>query len=230
MWTLFKKHQGKGAIKLLACMCLLLPNLASAELSYGEYAKENNWDLLLSLGATYGGDTIAEAYYVDENNNVVDDAVLKGGGLFKASVGIDWPIVEDLRLITNAGYHVDTQFSFASTSSGNQGMWFTRFVVEALPYYQINDSFKLGGGLTYHMSNKVGGQFIGSDEKYYARYEDTLGYTGFVGYMLGESRSWIELRYTYIKYDLETAPFLASFCTVDCDGSHVGLTFHWAVL
>ncbi|MGY5453192.1 hypothetical protein ACVFI8_19945 [Agarivorans sp. MS3-6] len=231
MWMLFSKMlQRKGSIKVFVVICMLLPNLANAELGYGDYAKENNWDLLLSLGATYGGDNIAEAYYLDENYNVVDDAIIKGGGLFKASIGVDWPLVDDFRIITSAGYHVDSQFSFASTSSGNQGMWFTRFVLEALPYYQISDSFKLGGGLTYHMSNKVGGQFIGSDQKYYARYEDTLGYTGFIGYMLGESRSWLELRYTHIKYDLETAPFLESFCTSNCDGSHVGLIFHWAIL
>jgi len=224
----------KASIWVLRCLVGCLFSVTAFANTGDYFANDDDYfdgDFLINLGLTYGGDKVAYGEYVNpETGTKVDDATLYGGALYYLGLGFDWPITDNIRLLTNAGYHLDTESGSKSSSGNNTGMSFTRFSLEAIPYFQVSESFKLGAGVVYHSSNKIVAKSL-DNTSLWIKFDDTLGFTTFVGHQLKGSRTWFELRYTYLEYQaVEDSETAGKYIGPKFDGSHVGLMLHWALL
>ncbi len=177
-----------------------------------------DFDLLLTGGFTYGGDKMIDSYYTDGTH-----ATIKGGSMYYFGMGLDFPITDNIHILTNGAYQLDCE-----NGDNNTGAAFGRWAWEISPYYQAS-SWKFGAGAIYHTAPKI--RFDPSDGvSFDARFDPALGATAFVGYQIPNSQSWVELRYSYIEYKVTSIGGIDIANGEKYDGSHVGLLFHWAIL
>ena len=89
-----------------------------------------------SLGASFGGDTLASGTYTNGQTFSIKagDGVLLSGGL-------SFPVTDKLDLQASVGYQS------ASTNASNGKIDFTRMPIELLAFYNMDDKWRLGGGL-----------------------------------------------------------------------------------
>lgn len=197
---------------------LALPTLLLALLSSGVMASDWEVDMSVNLGLTAGfdDDVIHRAEIYDANTNeFLGNSKVRAGGLYYTGLGLQVG-TDNWGVLTNAAYH------FTGTSSNtvnNQRATFRRFSYDLLPYYRINNSFRVGAGATYHASPRS--TLSLSQGKQHSKYDDAVGVTVFGGYQLPHSKSWVELRYTDINYDAKASG------DNDVDGAHFGLIIHW---
>jgi len=93
---------------------------------------------VLGIGATFGGDKLATAYYEDG-----DEINLRAGESVALLAGADYRINQDFSVQGSVAYHVDR------ANARNGDMRFERIPFELLGYYHVNDKVRVGGGLRY---------------------------------------------------------------------------------
>lgn len=195
-----------------------LPALLLALLSTGAMASDWQTDVSFNLGLTAGLDDdeiLGGQVYDDKTGKYLGDTDVRAGGLYYTGLGVQFANA-DWGVLANAAYHFDAAWGRLSDDDGAE---FRRFAYDLLPYYRIDRAFRIGAGVTYHASPKA--SIHVNDTKTNIKFDDALGVTVFAGYQLPESRSWVELRYTDIDYEVETSGF------EDKDGAHFGLILHW---
>lgn len=174
----------------------------------------NDWetDGSINLGLTAG---TSDETLVDGRYTTGEQAKIRAGGLYYAGFGVDSGN-DDFGVIGNLAYHFD---GTSGNTVDDERFVFRRWSFELLPYLTVSKSFRVGAGATYHFNTE---SFIQLTEgKSYADFDNSLGATLFGGYNLPESKSWIELRYTYMRYDR------SDVAAEEVDGSHFGLILHW---
>ncbi|MBQ1782873.1 MAG: outer membrane beta-barrel protein [Gammaproteobacteria bacterium] len=166
----------------------------------------------INLGLTAG---TSDKTLVDGRYTTGDQAKIRAGGLYYAGLGVDSGN-DDFGVLMNLAYHFD---GTSGHTIDDERFVFRRWAFDLLPYLTVGKSFRIGAGATYHFNTEAFVQL--TEGKSYADFDNSLGATLFGGYNFPESKSWIELRYTYMHYDY------SDFDEEEINGSHFGLILHW---
>lgn len=156
---------------------------------------------MLKAGYDVGGDTVVTAVFTDGSTKSIkaNEGFYFGGG---ASILSDSKDIET---------EVSLSYKFASINASNGSIDWTRFPLDVLVFYRL-PQFRLGGGLTYHLSPKLSGS--GPAGNINTKFDDSLGYVLQADYLL--QKITLGLRYTSLEYKVGGA-------SVKSDG--VGITF-----
>jgi len=194
---------------LAASCCLALATGAQA-------GPESTVRPLLGGGLTVGGDTLVDVTFVNAAGQTLDTSRVKAGQLLQVYGGLEYQPVSRFSLQATVGYH------WHNTEGADGQFKFSRYPVELLGHYHINDSWRVGAGarlvrrakLELHSSNP--GNLIDAVGKF----DNTTG-TVIEGEYVVDRKVGFKLRYVSEKYQ---APALF---TGKVDGSHVGLLVNW---
>jgi outer membrane protein with beta-barrel domain len=147
---------------------------------------------MLKAGLDTGGDKLLTVTFTDGSTKTIR----ANEGLF---VGVGASIVNETK---DMEAELSLSAKFATISANNGDVTWTRFPLDALVFYRF-PSFRVGGGLTYHMNPKVsssGVALIPSD----VQIDNALGYVLQADYRFGE-KIGLGLRYTGLEYKLHSA-------------------------
>lgn len=194
---------------LAAGCCLALATGAQA-------GPESSVRPLLGGGVTAGGDTLVDVRLVNKAGQTLDNSRVKAGQLLQVYGGLEYQPVSQFSLQATVGYH------WHNTEGADGQFRFSRYPVELLGHYHINENWRLGAGarlvrrpkLELHSSNA--GNPIDAE----ARFDNTTGAVLEGEYVVDRTLGF-KLRYVSEKYQ---AP---SLFTGKVDGSHVGLLVNW---
>jgi hypothetical protein len=197
--------------KLAVLGFLFYSHLIFADVASKPAEKFDNFRVSIVGGITLGGDKIVRINYIDRStNNIYAGRFAYFGG------GLGFDINEDFMMQLNAQYHWDT------ATAANGDITFSRYVFEAIPYYQFNERFHVGLGLGLHSNVKLSGDFV---ERF--GFDSSTAIIGSVGYRPKHSDSWWELRVVNVEYDINKVGSRAAYSDQAIDGSHIGLAYHW---
>ena len=139
---------------------------------------------LIEAGVEYGGDEVARVFFT----NGEDQVMRAGQGGYLAVGGqLEFAQVKRLMLRTAIG------IKFNTTAADNANIRLTRLPFVVMPFWKINDDFRLGVGITSHL----GAKFNGDDFLPDVDFKSTLGPRFELGY------KWVALTYTAINYNTE---------------------------
>ena len=99
-------------------------------------------------------------------------------------------------------------------------MTFSRYELEAIPYYRLNERFRLGLGVGLHANVHLSSDFSPDQE-----YDNATAIIGSVGYNFGNSDSWVEFRLVNVEYILSKYGGKDSIA-LPVDGNHFGFSYH----
>lgn len=157
---------------------------------------------VLGIGATFGGDKLATAYYDDG-----DEVDLKAGDLVALVAGVDYRINQEFSVQGTVGYHVDR------AGADNGDMRFERIPFELLGYYHVNDKVRVGGGLRYVTGVKFRSSGAGDIGDY--KFKDTTSAVAEIEYLFSP-RMGLKLRYANDE-------FKEKYYGGKVKGDHVGI-------
>jgi hypothetical protein len=100
---------------------------------------------LIGTGLTFGGDKIATVDFTNGSSESI-----YAGGLVMFYVGAEWRFNSPFALQTTIGYHVD------DSSGRNGSLRFSRYPVDVIGLYAINERVRLGGGIEIVSNPKIG--------------------------------------------------------------------------
>src|SRR6266705_354390 len=140
----------------------------------------------LKAGFDFGGDTLVTVVFTDGSTKSINanEGLYFGGGV---------SILSDSKDIET---EVSLSYKFAGINASNGSVDRTRFPLEVLVFYRL-PQFRLGGGLTYHLSPKLSGSGFASGS---LKYDDSAGYVLQADYLL--QKITVGLRYTSLDYKL----------------------------
>jgi hypothetical protein len=150
--------------------------------------EETPFSASVFAGIATGGEKLANIEY----DNDTSDSIKAGGGLV-IGAGLNYSLDENWSIQSNMGYFFDTD------NAENADIGITRFTLDVNPYYQINDDFKVGAGITYHINPEFEYDYT-NIFKTTTEFDNALGFYVTLGYELQSLNSWIELRYNAIDY------------------------------
>ncbi len=156
---------------------------------------------MLKAGFDVGGDTLVTAVFTDGSTKSIkaNEGFYFGGG---ASILSDSKDIEG---------EVSLSYKFASINASNGTIDWTRYPLDVLVFYRL-PQFRLGGGLTYHLSPKLSGS--GPAGNISTKFDDSAGFVLQADYLL--QKITFGLRYTSLQYKVGGA-------SAKSDG--VGITF-----
>ncbi|TQF72782.1 outer membrane beta-barrel protein [Pseudoalteromonas luteoviolacea] len=174
--------------------------------------EQSNVTFSLTTGYVFGGDTVGELIYEDDDSESIKagQGVILGGGLsyeFNSKWAVD----------ISANYHLDT------ATAKNGDLSFERLAFNVIPYYGINDSFSVGLGLGLHTNVELSNDF-GSD----VEFSNETAFISSLRYHFETISADLELRHTRVEYSVDRIGS-SSFSSYDVtvDGNNTGLLFHW---
>jgi hypothetical protein len=103
---------------------------------------------LVGLGFTFGGDKLATADFTDGTSDTIH-----AGGLIAVYGGVEIRATDMLALQTTVGYHVDQ-----TRAASNGSLRFSRYPVDVLALFSLNDKVRLGGGIEFVNNPKLTGR------------------------------------------------------------------------
>lgn len=107
---------------------------------------------LVGFGLTFGGDTLATVQFDDGTTDSI-----KAGGLAHLYAGAEFKVGTAMAIQTTVGYHVDD-----TRSSSNGSLRFSRYPVDLIALYSLNDRVRLGAGAQIVGSAKLAGSGVAS--------------------------------------------------------------------
>jgi hypothetical protein len=143
---------------------------------------------VFKLGYDFGGDTLVTALFTDGSTK----SIKANEGLF---MGVGASILNGAK---NLEGEVSISYKFQTISASNGDIQFTRVPLDALFFYR-QYWFRVGGGLTYHMSPKVEGSGVVGGLN--VNFKDALGAILQADYLFGPTVA-VGLRYTMLEYKL----------------------------
>lgn len=140
---------------------------------------------LVEGGIEYGGDEILQVFFT----NGEDQTMRAGQGGYVAAGGeLQFSNVKQLMLRASIGIKYNT------TAAENANIRLTRFPVNLTPFWKINDKFRLGVGITTHLSPNLKGDDFVPD----------VAFTSTAGPRFEFGYKWFALTYTAINYKDES--------------------------
>lgn len=140
--------------------------------------------LLIEAGIEYGGDEILQVFFTNG-----EDQTMRAGQGGYINVGGELQLSSVKQLIVRASIGI----KYSTTAADNANIRLTRFPVHLTPFWKINNDFRLGIGITTHLSPKLKGDGFIPD----------IAYTSTVGPRFEFGYKWIALTYTAISYEDE---------------------------
>jgi len=187
-----------GRIALKSFTTLALVIAAAAPL--GSHAVEVK--PVFKGGIDFGGETLATVVFTNGSSESIkaNEGFYFGGG---ASILLDSKDIE-----------IEPTLSYKYTSAGgsNQDVTWTRFPLEVLAFYRM-PKFRLGGGLTYHLSPKL--KASGALANFSVKVDDAAGAVLQADYFL-TPKFTLGGRYTILEYKANGIP---------AKSNGVGITF-----
>jgi len=158
--------------------------------------------LLIEAGIEYGGDEILQVFFT----NGEDQTMRAGQGGYIAVGGeLQFSSVKQFMLRASIGIKYNT------TAADNAKIRLTRFPAHLTPFWKINDDFRMGIGVTTHMSPRLKGDGFISD----------IAYTSTIGPRFEFGYKWIALTYTAISYKDESGELFSASSI----GASISFTF-----
>ncbi|RXF04124.1 hypothetical protein D9981_04595 [Pseudoalteromonas phenolica O-BC30] len=202
----------------------------NAAANQSEQVTESPFKFSLFAGITDGGDKLASISYEDEKGKGAGSENIKAGDFLNIGAGVEYSFNKAWSVQSNIGYFFD------SDSADNADIEITRFVVEAVPYYHINEKFKFGIGLTLHLNPEFENDYtniIASKTEY----DNATAAVFSLGYKIEHMNSWFELRYVPMDYSIKSQKVTQVFGQrvnlpvenpdKDVDASHIGISWHY---
>ena len=162
----------------------------------------------LGLGLTWGGDKLDSVEFEDGHSTSI-----RAGGLVDVKAGVDVHFDSPFSAQISVGFHFQT--IRGETRYGDDGRkTFDRYPVEVLGHWDLNDQWRIGGGLRWSQNAKFssnGALDVGNVE-----FESSTGAVIEGEYFMTPAVA-LKLRAVHEKFKLKgysTAP--------EYDGSHVG--------
>jgi len=162
----------------------------------------------VGLGLTWGGDKLDSVEFEDGHSTSI-----RAGGLVDVKAGVDVHFDSPFSAQISVGYHFQT--IRGETRYGDDGRkTFDRYPVEVLGHWDLNDQWRIGGGLRWSQNAKFssnGALDVGNVE-----FESSTGAVIEGEYFMTPAIA-LKLRAVHEKFTLKgysTAP--------EYDGSHVG--------
>jgi hypothetical protein len=160
----------------------------------------------LGGGLTYGGDQVGDTIEYENSSSVS----LHGGSLIDLRGGFEYQTVgSPWSFQMSLGYHVD------KASARNGSVTFDRVPLEVLAHWDINDSWRFGGGVRKALGAKVHTSGLGDGYAQEQKYSSTVGVVleaeTFFGPKVG-----LKMRVVSEKYKPELGG-------KDIDGTHIGV-------
>jgi hypothetical protein len=194
----------KHVIKLIALAVAFCASPIVAETS-------NSLHVSIIGGLTFGGDRVGGLQYVDGSTSNLD-----AGALAYFGGGLEYHINDSFILQLNAQYHWDT----AAATNGD--MTFSRYEFEAIPYYRINERYRIGLGYGMHSNVHLSSDFTADLE-----YNNANAIIGSVGRLSENSDSWLEFRVVSVEYELNKVGNQTVASGLMTDANHIGVSYHW---
>ncbi|ESP91229.1 MULTISPECIES: outer membrane beta-barrel protein [Pseudoalteromonas] len=191
---------------------ILALTLLTSMNAFATDSEQSNVTFSLTAGYVFGGDTVGELIYEDN-----DSQSIKAGQGFILGAGFLYEFNSKWSLDVSANYQSDT----ATASNGD--LSFERLAFNAVPYYKINDSFSVGLGLGIHTSVELSNDF-GAD----VEFSNESAFISSVRYHFETIPADLEFRHTRVEYSVDrigSSNYSSYDATVD--GNNTGLLFHW---
>ena len=173
-------------IKTLSLISLLLISSQSVADTTSKF--------IFAGGLTNGGDTIASGT-LENSSGDRKDVSIKAGGEIHLWAGLFVPSADRVDTLFAFGYHFDD----INAQDGKAS--FKRYTLDAIPYFQISEKFRLGLGITYHLSPEYSESGAVGNNNF--QFDDSLGFILSGTFDIGE-RGFLEVRHTVIDYDIKT--------------------------
>lgn len=162
----------------------------------------------VGFGLTFGGDQIGRDIQYESGKS----SSIHAGGMVDLRAGLEYQAINSLLSFQfSVGYHVDD-----TLNADNGSVSFSRFPVELLAHYRINDTWRMGGGLRKALNAKANSSGAGSyyvtDQKYSSDLGLVLEAEAFISPRFG-----VKLRAVSEKYKPELGN------QQEVDGSHLGV-------
>jgi hypothetical protein len=103
---------------------------------------------LVGIGFTFGGDKLVTADFTDGTSDTIH-----AGGLIAVYGGLEFRATDVLAIQATAGYHVDN-----TRAATNGSLRFSRYPVDVLALFSLNDKVRLGGGVEFVNNPKLVGR------------------------------------------------------------------------
>lgn len=194
--------------RALASSAILLGSSAFCLSSYADgqndHSSTNTIRGIASIGLTFGGDTFTKVKFDNGDNDNI-----KAGELAIFSVGAIYE-QNNWQVQGTIGYYADT------ASGENGDVHFTRVPLEVLGFWK-KDNFRLGAGITHHLSPEFEVDIDGNSANGAVDFDDATGFVIQGDYFFA-NRFGLGLRLTSVEYETE---FLAE----KIDGDSVGIMF-----
>ena len=144
--------------KLSFAIALAMASLGAAHAeTFTEAKSSNGVRVVLGMGLTGGGDTLATATYRSSSRYDYDlDYNIKAGGLVVFTGGVDFRVTPEFSLQSTVSYHVD------QANARNGDIKFKRYPIELLAYFHPSASWRIGGGVRYVSSPKLSSSGVAS--------------------------------------------------------------------
>jgi hypothetical protein len=162
----------------------------------------------VGAGLTYGGDQVGDTIEYENSSSVS----LHGGSLVDLRGGFEYQDPgSPWSFQMSLGYHVD------KASARNGSVTFDRIPLEVLAHWDINESWRLGGGLRKALSPKVHTSGLGDGYAQEQSYSSTVGVVVEAETFFGAKSSvGLKIRAVTEKYKPELGG-------KEIDGTHLGV-------
>jgi opacity protein-like surface antigen len=187
--------------KLCITAAIALAAIGSAQ------AQERAVRAFIGAGITGGGDSLATVVFTNGSSEDV-----RAGALIHVYGGVEFRLAPQFTVQTSLGYHVDDTGGFS-----NGSLRFSRYPVELLGHFQIDNRVRLGGGARFINNAKLEGSGVLSGNR--VDFDSTVGAVIEGEYLVTPSIG-LKLRYVNEKYKTGG---------VSVDGSHGGFYFTWYI-
>lgn len=194
---------------MAASCCLALATSAQA-------GSESSVRPLLGGGVTAGGDTVVNVTFLNEAGQSLDTSRVKAGQLLQVYGGLEYQPVSRFSLQATMGYH------WHNTEGADGQAKFSRYPVELLGQFHINENWRVGAGARFVRRAKLelNSSNAANTGSAVFNFGNTTG-TILEGEYVVDRKLGLKLRYVSEKYDAPT-PFPSKV-----DGSHLGFLVNW---
>jgi opacity protein-like surface antigen len=196
--------------KTLLALALPFAFATAAHAQTASSRTDEPFRFMVGIGLTVGGDNVATVQYQDNSTNNVS----AGTGI-QLMMGADYRIAEHFSMQASVGYHG----RFALGSNGDTS--FTRYPIELLAYYNVNEKWRIGGGVQYISKPSLSGSGVAA--RYDQDYQNTTGAIFEVEYFPIDR---LGVKFRAVKETFKpTAPYNYNVNNPgqSIDGSHVGI-------
>jgi len=173
------------------------------------FAQDRAWQYTGGAMLTAGGDPVFKGRYTDGTK--VD---INAGSLVDLRFGVNVNLRPTLDIQTTLGIHNDGIFSSDANAS------FTRFPLEVMGFYQLNNNYRIGAGLRKSLSAKLNTEGIANYVRD-ADYKSSVGNVLEFQYLLGknnpESKTKTALNFRFVKEN-----FTEKIYGIRFKGDHIG--------